>query len=595
MMKIIKPARNFSLSSTALFILYLLLSCLAMLSFRYFFPREMPSLPFFARRWNLVQGLSELLSFLPAFILSALVFPFSLYSENEPEKIRFSPRFFQRFKGPVIAAICASLAYGLIFFIVQPVVQNYKTNLRSQGLFYRLAQSRAQEHANRGEWPQAARFIGLCEYIWPESPEIERLRQETDVHLAEVQGQEQMELAEALAERDYWESVPSGIPEERQPVNAAEALSLAETARQKERFYDAHWLATLAGQLARPGSPEAGEASRIASLAWNSMTSLAPNARERELYSLYRLKQSGYEAMLAGDWIRAYYIFLELRQRTPGDPDVMNFLARSESEARKMAFFIDEIDARVGESLTEALFSLPVSVPGGQGRATLRFAALSVFADYAYGFGAEFISFDNESRILSHFTAPYVKILPITLNSRHQTLMLMQTLDRYNKDRHWETSWIVPDAGDNQMILEVDYETFHLLTKVREGLDDLSLGQLFNAARNLETYGYIPQVFLSEIIYRLSDPLFLLPMAIMAIIIGWRFRPLKRSRYALVPMLLVLPLVFNGLVYFYRYTLNILGIWTILSLGFSAALIIYTAGAGILFVLSLILLASQHG
>jgi hypothetical protein len=60
-------------------------------------------------------------------------------------------------------------------------------------------------------------------------------------------------------------------------------------------------------------------------------------------------------------------------------------------------------------------------------------------------------------------------------------------------------------------------------------------------------------------------------------------------------MLFILPLVFNGVVYFYRYILNILGVWTVLSLGFSTALLIYTAGAGILFVLSLVMLASQHG
>jgi hypothetical protein len=225
----------------------------------------------------------------------------------------------------------------------------------------------------------------------------------------------------------------------------------------------------------------------------------------------------------------------------------------------------------------------------------MRFTALSVFADYAYGFGAEFISFDGENRILSHFTAPYAKILPITLNSRHQTLMLMQVLDRYNKDKHWEPVWAVPAAGDNQIILEIDYETFHLLAQVRQGMGDLSLGQIFNSAKSLETYGYIPQVFQSEIIHRLSEPLFLFPMAILVIILGWRFKALKRPRYAIAPMLFVLPLVFNGVVYFYRYILNILGIWTVLSLGFSAALLIYTAGAGILFVLSLIMLASQRG
>jgi hypothetical protein len=589
-MAIINPGKF--LSGGKLFVFYLLFSSLAVFGFRYFFPGETPPLPIFARPWNLIQGALAVLSLLPALIMSALVFPFGLYLEHESDRL-YSPPVFQRLKGSIIAAICASLAYSLLFFLVQPMARNFKGDMVSQGLFFRLAQGRAREHADREEWSQAARFTGLCERIWPESPEMEKLKGDTNVHLTEIQSREEMELAKALAEQDYWDSVLSGIPELRQPLDAAQALSLAEKALEEERFYDAHWLATLAERLARPGSPEAGRAPRIGSLAWNSMASLAPNAGERELYALYRLKQSGYEAMLAGDWIRAYYIFLELRERSPGDPDVMNFLARSEGEAGKTAFFIDELDVRVGDILTEAVFSLPAGSPGG-GRGVLRFAALSVFADYAYGFGAEFVSFDAENRILSHFSAPYVKVLPITLDSRHRTLMLMQALDRYSRDRYWGPAWIVPGAGDRQMVLEIDYDNFYLLTKLKRDMDDLSLGQIFNSSKNLEPYGYIPQVFQTELIYRLSEPLFLLPMAVLAIIIGWHFRSLKRSRYAVLPMLFVLPLVFNGAVYFYRHILNILGIWTVLSLGFSAALLIYTAAAGILFVLSLVLLAVQR-
>jgi len=59
-------------------------------------------------------------------------------------------------------------------------------------------------------------------------------------------------------------------------------------------------------------------------------------------------------------------------------------------------------------------------------------------------------------------------------------------------------------------------------------------------------------------------------------------------------MLFVLPLIFNGLVYFYRHILNILGVFAVLNLGFSATLIIYCLGAGVLFVLSLIVFVSQH-
>jgi hypothetical protein len=590
-MKIIKPSKESFLSPTAIFIFYLLFSSLAVLGFRYLFPGEEPPLPSFDRDWRRIQGISAALFLLPALILAALVFPFGLYSGYEPEQTRFSPRFFQRLKGPIVAAICASLLYGLLFFLVQPMVQDSKADLRSRGLFFRQALIQVQLHVERGEWPQAAYFIGLCERVWPESPELEDLKQETDVQLAELRGREHV----SMMEQEYQDSDLSNFIGQRQPVSAAEALVMAATAQREERFYDAHWLATLAGRLARPGAPEAAEASRMAALARNSMSSLEPSTRDQELYALYRLKQSGYEAMISGEWIRAYYIFLELRTLTPGDPDVVNFLAQSEQGTKETAFFIDETDIGVGETITNAVFSLPTGPPGGGGRGVLRFSALLLFADYAYGFGAEFVSFDREDRVLSQFTAPYVKILPLTLNSQAQTIILMQALDRYNESRRLGPLWTVPTTGDNQFMLDIDYETFYLLTKLRRGIEELSIGQLFWAARSLEPYGYIPQVFQSELIYRLAEPLFLLPMAIIAIIAGWRFRALKRSRYAVVLMLFVLPLVFNGLVYFYRYILNILGIWTVLSLGFSTALLIYAAGAGILFILSLVLLASQHG
>jgi hypothetical protein len=408
---------------------------------------------------------------------------------------------------------------------------------------------------------------------------------------------------------------------------------MAAAAMKEERYYDAHWLATLGIRLARGGSPEEAAASRAASLAWNAISSLAPNTREQELYTRYHLKQSGYQAMVAGDWIRAYYIFRELIEMNPNDPDALNFLRKSEDGTRDIAFFTDEMGRGMGNILTNAVFSLPYQPRGGgAGRGIIRFASISLYQDYAYGFGLEFICFDSANRPESRFLAPYAKILPMTLGGRPRVVILMQALDRDHQDRRWGPAWtslegaaaarrptVTADApgaaggflrsviGDNQIMLDLTFENFVLLCYTWRGLgapigstdrlsplDGFSLGDLFAGARSLSPYGYVPQVFEAEIIYQLSEPLFFLPLAIIVIILGWRFRALSQARYVFIPMLGVLPLVFNGVVFVYRHVLNILGVFSVLNLGFSTTLILYCLGAGILFVLSLVVFVSQH-
>jgi hypothetical protein len=60
-------------------------------------------------------------------------------------------------------------------------------------------------------------------------------------------------------------------------------------------------------------------------------------------------------------------------------------------------------------------------------------------------------------------------------------------------------------------------------------------------------------------------------------------------------MLVILPVVFAGFMHFYRGCLNNLGIWAVVSLGFSSAVILFSAGTLVLFILSLVVLAAQHG
>jgi hypothetical protein len=60
-------------------------------------------------------------------------------------------------------------------------------------------------------------------------------------------------------------------------------------------------------------------------------------------------------------------------------------------------------------------------------------------------------------------------------------------------------------------------------------------------------------------------------------------------------MLGILPVVFAGFTRFYQGCLGNAGIWAVVSLGFSGAAVLFSSGALVLLILSLVVLAAQHG
>ncbi|MDR0444492.1 MAG: hypothetical protein LBH44_13925 [Treponema sp.] len=575
-----------------IFFLYMLAASLLIIVFRFIFPGAEPPLLLFSREWRLVRGALELFDLFPSLAFSALVIPFGLaaFEDFNPS---FSKFFFKRMLGSVITAICAAVIYGGIFFFAFPMVKDYEENLRFTGELYRMAKDRAYTNSWAGEWHEASQFLSICDHIWLNNPDLSGLKNEIEINLSKLNAleyEERTAARTALAEERHSVST-SALHGEQQPVTAAQAITMSKTAFDEHRFYDAHWLAALGERIAIEKSPEAATAARLAGEAWNKIESQSPNPREKNLYSLYDLKRSGYLAMNAKEWIRAYYIFLELIAKTPDDPDVVNFLAASERGTTEVAFFIDEMQLSLGEILTGAVFSLPSQ----KGRAVLRFSSLSTSQDYAYGMDFEYMSFDDKSKPLISVYTPYAKLLPFVVDGEDKTLVLLHALDRHNKNISWDGEWLVGKKTSAGILLDVSFEEFLLLSQVRHGLSNLQIDVLFTAAKTLGNAGYVSQIFEAEILNRLGSMAFFLPMAVFVIIIGWRFRAKSRPRYLFVPFFAVLPIVFHGFVFLYRSVLNTLGIWLVLSLGFSVALGIFVAVLAVSFLFSLILLAAQHG
>jgi hypothetical protein len=577
------------------FAAFMPLALVLIVLFRIIYPGQGAPLPVYAIPWRLSTGFLDFVELFPALAVSALIISFCFRKVPDENYASFSVKFLDIIRGHILAAIIASVLYSVLFLAAFPLVQNYKSSMVFNGYLFRSAKERAGELAEEESWVEARQFLAVCQRIWGESPETEALRVKVNI------GLEDLRRAEASLAQE--KEPPLRVPGAWVPVDAAEAVRLARIAFNEERYYDAHWFATLAGRLSGPESAEYGMISQLASGAWNAIASLEPNNQEKQTYALYHKKRDGYNALVSEDWIRAYYIFKELAGLTPGDPDTLNFLSMSEAGVAEQAFFLDEMDMAIGEILNGAIFSLP-RLPSG--RMVIRFASLLSFRDFSYVLGVEILGFTGEGSLAYRVEAPYGKLHPLTVDlqggENSRTVLLLRALDRENEKQSWAPRWEreageagQEELGSAQLVLDIGYDDFLLSAEARRDMVNLSIRDLLNGAKRLGSRGHISELFQAEVLHRLGEPLMFLPFAIIAVIVGWRFRAAKRPRYMGIPMLGIIPLVFAVLYAALRAAVHTIGSLLVLIMPFPLALGIFIASSLVFFIVSLIVLAGQHG
>jgi len=573
-------------------LIYTIASGIVIMIFRFIYPGINPPLLIYSGKWRLVRGLLDYLDLFPALAMSALVIPFGIASfDDDPQS--FSKAFFQHLLPSVITAILAAVIYGMIFFLAFPLVKDSEENMKYKGDLYKQAKEQINELKKNNEWTDIARLYVQCENIWPGNPDMASLQTDISINMDKLAAEESAQKNNARAELSALNSDEESYQDytyKGKFLTAVSAMELGESAYEQQQFYDAHWLATIARRLSADNATMERKALELAGRAWSKIESQAPNQKEEKLYDLYRKKNDGYKAYSSGEYIDAYFIFKELSAVTPDDTDVKYFLALSETATMRMAFFLEEMDMTLGNILTGAVFSLP----GYKDRVVMRLGNFSTFRDYAFGMNFEYMKFDSLFQMTASVKAPYVKLLPYTENGVSKVLVLTHALDRTNKNADHDAEWYVGNKPVTGIILDISFEDLLLLSQVRRGLQNMQFTQLFTASKIFGSAGYVAQIFEAEILYRLGAVVFFLPMAIIVIVIGWRFRAKSRPRYIFIPFFGVLPVVFHGFVILYRSVLNTIGIWLVISLGFSAALAICIVFLVVSFFASLIILAAQH-
>jgi hypothetical protein len=486
-------------------------------AYRLFVPGQPDPLPILSTGWRLSRAVLDFAAIFPAVALTALTAAFGFAAAYEGEERRFSPRFLEAMTDPLVTAIAAAVVYALLAFLFQPLALEYRADLAARGSRFGTALAQAEAAVAVKNWHAAARAVAVCERIWPDSPPSESLRDTLDVHRAEIAA-----VPAGAPTAAAWGAGPS-LPGAGRPVDVLEALRLAEAAIADGRPFDAHWYAEVAARLATRGSPEAASAVRLAAAAWNAVAALEPSADEAAAYSVYNRKRDGYQAISAGDWLRAYYIFEGLAAMAPNDPDVKKYLAMATEGAASVAFFIDEVGSALGGVAADSLLSLPLA---DGGRAVLRIGSLQSFADAAYAGDLEILLFDAVGRPSAAGTAAYAKLMPFNrAAAAPETLILFTALDRTSPDGAWSAEWTgVGAPADERLALPIAFEEFLLAVKAGRGVDALSVQELQRGLAVLDDKGYPPIVLRAELYRRVVAPFAFLALAILMVAYGWRLR-----------------------------------------------------------------------
>jgi hypothetical protein len=601
-------------------------------------------LPPFRAEWRVLSGIELILVFFPTAALAGITLPFGIIFKKPDESAIFIPGHnadFIRVIGVTLViasltAVCDFFARPYFFGKSESLSVKTETFERSISRLNKLLEE--NKNLEDEELREALHLIAVCNYIWSDNLSLARIVNRVMADYDSFQFAKDTFLSAnplpglgGLSTGDRLDDAPSAkhFSGGREPVNAEEALQFARAAYAENRLYDAHWLARIASFLAKEGSLEQDSALAFQVEVWNAIASLEPLAEEVYASGLYRTKREGYKLMSEGNWIRAYYTFIELQKQNSGDADLPIFIATCREGLANIAFFLDELDFTSADLYSSAIFSLPKNTGGG--RVVLRFDSLSCFSDAAWGEKLEALAFDSMRKPQLRITAPFVKIAPITVSGSPKTALYLRSLDRDNRALRWNPVWEFPardslereasvrenpansrsdlpetldtltlaafyESGlDGQYILDISYENFLLAAKMlRSGATSSSFLDAYRAELQLESAGFAPEVFNARMLQGLEAPLFMLPLCILAFLIGHRYRIGKRkARWSFIPMLIILPMVYDSVISIIRRVAVSLSTLLCLNLSFPLAVSALLAIAGLSFAVLMFALATE--
>lgn len=506
---------------------HFLLGLVASFAYVFFMPIKETVLPVSLFSWKIRESILLFIFYFPFIYTSALIFAYPIiFGKFGPAKMQRRSsamiRFIQHF---FIFSLAVLSFYVVLAEAVKPILMEYQLRSVYQALTHKEYTKLAKEAYDRNDYSQAGDHIGRALSIWPQSEDAMKLN-------------EMIKIAGEKLSLDKTDSVlRKNISEEDNISMTAEAaLKRAEMAALAFDFYTAHYYAKLAMQTFQDGNPLKIDAENLAVQAWAEVEKGLASYKDAPSIALYKSKKAAYEALQRGDYIKAYYSFLQIdssmRASNPDkkDPEVERFLNLSRVELEKNVFFTDElknipnfimrgdISFTVGEHSHECAV---IKIHGiSHGSSTLRNEIYLMNVLYTR------LGISNAEKW--SIIIPYAKLIEVVDDEGKNRLMLqICSVDRYSEEKNVYPKVLsgeLPRENAHNILLPMTMTDFILIEKSISGPSAMKISDLYYFSLIAEKYGLKKEAYLSEVLYRLTEPLLLLIVSLLVLILAWRFR-----------------------------------------------------------------------
>jgi len=513
---------------------HFLLGLAASFAYVFFMPIKETVLPVFLFSWKIRESILLFIFYFPFIYTSALIFAYPIiFGKYGPAKmqrrssamIRFIRHFF------IFSLILLSV-YVVLGEAVRPIIIENQTRYRSQTFAYTEYTQLAKDAYARHDYAQAEDHIKRALSIWPKSEEAMSLNEKIKID----------------NERLFLDKTDSGLrktlplDDNVSSMTAEAALRRAEKAALLFDFYTAHYYAKLASQTFEDGNPLIADAEKLARRSWDEVEKGLSSHLDAPLISMYKNKKAAYEALQNGEYIKAYYNFLQIDSQIRSldsdqkDPELEHFLHLSQIELTKHVFFTDELK----------------NIPNFTIKGDINFILAKNTDEYAkikiHGISHRNFSGRHEIYLMNlEYTRegksgykkwsifiPYAKLIELADNQGKDSLMLQVcSVDRYESQKEVFPETLIgsiPAEYTHNIVLPMSMNDFLLIEKAVDGPSTMKLSDLYYFSLIAEKYGFKKDAYLSEVLYRLVEPLLVLIVSLSVLILTWCFRVLPGKR-----------------------------------------------------------------
>ena len=466
--------------------------------------------------YRLLSAARYFLKLLPSLCISAALVAGTMEFRGYGRKCRerFSPAIMHLFGSIIKISLVLLLLTTISREIFLPIVTASRSQLRSDYRLYCDYLKWGEFFLNEGNPELALHYAQGIAAIDSESAESQDFISRAESAFEASEHLKGFSLGED-GKKDEDES------KKAEPLSKDDLRQKARDAASRGDWFSSHYYANLAEEIG--GEDEGG------SVAWENLSipQKSINASQyEEIYDVYDTKYFGYSALLNGDPKTAYYTFKKLYDTSRSladDPDIRQYLAKSETELLKKYFFVDEMD---GIEHFESARDIYFCTKDESGTFVVFVRGVTDFAGGKYLRGLNVHKFGADGKEEYEMTVPFAKMIASDEGAIH---IMVKSVYKESDLGVTEPIFTFSDGrtekkDDLFFDLPMPYSDFVLVSGAAVGAEDMFLPNLMQFVRKGAQYGFSTESLRLILTERLCYPLLLLIIFVFCASFSWNYR-----------------------------------------------------------------------